>query len=129
MNFKYMAFSVCFSINEGESNDEVAKRAWEAVFNAVDYDDVASLDLYGGILENETKERAYVCAFVDGKFKQMRALFKKLDNNATLKGMLLKDAPYLQQNVLRPIETLAYFGRMESTLINGDTAFPIALRR
>lgn len=121
--FKF-GLGVRFDVMEGEEQ-ATPKQLWEEVFSVLTTSDVQGMHVYGGMASSEefaSKEPCYICAFTNGKLKDMRRVYRKLEEDAGVNMYLAATHPFLQSNALEKINSLTFYGRIQrdGTLHGGD---------
>lgn len=78
-------------------------------------EDVADLMIYGGVckLNELDSECVYTVVFMNGKINPMRRLYSVLSEDARLMALSEHRTPFIQNNVIRELGEMEYFGKVE----------------
>jgi len=110
-----------FRLPEAAEATAFARLAWEEIAAALTAEDVAGLQLFGGMQDRApdgTPENYYMALFTGGGLKQTRRVYEKL--NASVKPMLCPLRPYLENNALLRVEGLVSLGQIgEDGIVSG----------
>lgn len=114
--------------NEPDAAD--VQQLWNKVFSCIDISDAAGLTLFGHrqvISYSDCKQYIYTCIFTEGKLKQMRRLYDKLNSGGIL-PLLCFDEPFIQTNAIRELDNVTCFGTLmpDGTLYGGEAQLNIA---
>ena len=114
------------SADEGESAAE--KFILTKFFENLITEDVEGLNLYTGEykLNPAEKDGIFTIALTEGGHKCMKSLYNKISSDTQLSEYLTSYLPFVQTNVLRNAETLAYCGRFdENGILKGENSEPV----
>ncbi len=126
MQVARFGLGIRFDMVDQEQQEEAARRFWEEIFSVLTAADVSGLNVYGGVMESGVlcagQEQCYLCVFTGGGLRQMRGIYRKLDNDAGVNMYLSATRPFIQNNTLNHIEGLTNFGRVQrgGGLLEGD---------
>ena len=110
-----------FRLPEAATGEASIQKVWEKIAAALTAEDVAGLQLFGGMQDRApdgTAEDYYLALFTGGGLKQTRRVYEKLDGS--VKPMLCPVRPYLENNVLLRVEGLVSLGQVgEDGVVSG----------
>ena len=126
MKILHFALGACFNVIE--NGELTPARLWEGIFSVLTAEDVAGMELHGGMAHSVSGEEGtpfYVCVFNGGNLKRMRKVYQKLSGDAGVSRYLSETHPFLQSNALEKIEGLIYYGKAEKNgeLKGGEAPF------
>ena len=106
------SLGIRFDFLTKQANEELVHGVFHELCSAIPLEVAEDLMIYGGKYDRYEYDggTVYMVIFTKGCLKNMRKLFRIIDNDAVLHGMLCLRDPYLQNNVLRDLEGFEYFG-------------------
>ena len=98
------------------NEDDAGRRMMEELFSVLTTSDLKGLRIFGGIEHNDPDEFVYLAVIADGSLKEMRKIFKKLDDDAAISMYLAHSMPYVENNRLELFDesVINYFGKVQS---------------
>ncbi len=126
MKIARFALGIRFNFYSKPITAQAVKELLSELSHVVSGKTAAGLHVYGGaskIFQTDA-EGVYTILIMNGSLKQMRRLFRAVNNDARLRAMMERRAPYIQNNVVRDFKDMDFFGRVdgEGKLIDGTSA-------
>jgi len=126
MQVARFGLGVRFDVMDVKAVEQAARHFWEEIFSVLTAGDLSGLNVFGGYLEDPAYgafANSYLCVFTGGGLKQMRNVFRKLDNDCGINMYLCASQPFIQNNALARIEGLTYYGKVQhdGTVTAGDS--------
>lgn len=127
MEILKFGLGIRFDVMAGEEEQATPKQLWEEVLSVLTASDVKGMHVYGGHAAYETADPCYTCVFTNGSLKEMRRVFKKLNEDAGVDMYLAPTHPFLQNNALEKIEGLMFFGKVQrdGSVVGGDARLEV----
>ena len=125
MEILHFGLGIRFDVMEGEEEQATPRQLWEEIFSVLTTSDVRGMHVYGGraaSAEYASEDSCYICAFTNGSLKEMRRVYRKLEEDAGVGMYLSATHPFLQNNALQRVEGLTYYGKIQrdGTLSGGE---------
>lgn len=125
MEILHFGLGIRFDVMEGEEEQATPRQLWEEIFSVLTTSDVQGMHVYGGratSAEYASEDSCYICAFTNGNLKEMRRVYRKLEEDAGVGMYLSATHPFLQNNALQKVEGLTYYGKIQrdGTLSGGE---------
>lgn len=117
MDIPHFGLGIRFDFFTPTVSEEQISELLSELAAAVPASIASKLMIYGGevLLDQEKDRGVYTLVFTNGHLKNMRALYRTVENDAKLHGMLCARLPYLQNNVIRSFEGLEYLGAVDKS--------------
>lgn len=122
MEILRFGLGIRFDVMAGEEEQATPEQLWEEVFSVLTASDIKGMHVYGGHAAYASADPCYTCVFTNGSLKEMRRVFKKLNEDAGVDMYLAPTHPFLQSNALEKIDGLTFFGRVQrdGSIAGGD---------
>ncbi|MEG1811554.1 MAG: glycerate kinase [Clostridia bacterium] len=96
---------------EAETDMNV-RRILEEIFSVLTATDLKGMYIHGGMEKNCSDDYIYIVVISGGSLKEMRRIYRKLEDDAAIDMYLAHANPYIENNRLAHINDLDYFGRV-----------------
>ncbi len=116
MQTRKFSLGLRFDIMAGEEGQATPAQIWEEIFSVLTTSDTKGLQLYGGMTsfdEYSPAEPCYLCVLTNGGLKQLRRVYRMLEQDEGIGMYLTATHPFLQNNALEKVEGLTYYGKVQ----------------